>query len=98
MHNPELIVENQTHRFPQNFEIQIVYLISARRQDQVIVNKNKTKKKQNKTKKKTKTKNKTKTKTKQNKKQNKTKKIKPKEKITSRIVDFVVPVGHRVKL
>ena len=43
MHNPESILENETHKLPWNFEIQMNHLISARRPDLVIVNKKKNK-------------------------------------------------------
>ena len=44
MHNLESILENETHKILWDFEIQTDHLISARRQDLVIVNKNKKRK------------------------------------------------------
>ena len=41
MHNPESILENETHKILWDFEIQMDDLISTRRPDLVIVNKNK---------------------------------------------------------
>ena len=41
MHNPESVQENETHKLLWDFEIQTDHLISARRPDQVIVNKKK---------------------------------------------------------
>ena len=38
MHNPESIIENETHKILWDFEIQTDHLISARRPDLVIVN------------------------------------------------------------
>ena len=39
IHNPESILENETHKILWDFEIQTYILTSARRPDQVIVNK-----------------------------------------------------------
>ena len=39
MHDPESIIENETHKLRGVFEIQTDHLISARRPEQVIVNK-----------------------------------------------------------
>ena len=47
MHNPESILENQTHKILRDFEIQTDHLISARRPDLLIVKKKKKKKKKN---------------------------------------------------
>ena len=41
MHNPESLLENETHKLLWDFEIQTEHLISARQPHQVIVNKNK---------------------------------------------------------
>ena len=41
MHNPELVLENEKHKFLCNFDIQTNHLISARRPDLIITNKNK---------------------------------------------------------
>ena len=41
MHNPESILENETHKVLWNFEVQTDHLISARQQDLVRVNKKK---------------------------------------------------------
>ena len=46
MHNPESVLENETHIILWDFEIQIDHLISARRPDLVIVKKKKKKKKE----------------------------------------------------
>ena len=48
MCNPESAQENETHEPFWDFKIQTNHLISARRQDQVIVNKKKKKKKKKK--------------------------------------------------
>ena len=40
MHNPESVLKNEMHKVLWDFEIQIDHLISARRPDLVIVNKN----------------------------------------------------------
>ena len=40
-HNPESVLENETHKLLWDFEIQTNHLISARRPDLVIVNKKK---------------------------------------------------------
>ena len=40
MHNPESLLENEVHKILWNSEIQTERLISARLQDQVIINKN----------------------------------------------------------
>ena len=45
MHNPEFVLENETHKPLWDFEIQTDHLISARRQDLVIVNNNHNKQK-----------------------------------------------------
>ena len=68
MHNPESILENETHKIFWDFEIQTHHIISGRRPDLVIVKKKKKKKK------------------------------KEEKKRTCQIVDFAVPVDHRVKL
>ena len=39
MNNPELVLENETHKLLSDFEIQTDHLISARWQDHVIVKK-----------------------------------------------------------
>ena len=41
MHNPESVLENETHKLLWHFEIQMDHLISARRQDLVIINRKK---------------------------------------------------------
>ena len=41
MHNPEFVLEIETHTFLWDFEIEMDHLISARRPDLVIVNKKK---------------------------------------------------------
>ena len=41
MHNPEPVLENETHKLPSNSEIQTDHLISARRPDLIIINKKK---------------------------------------------------------
>ena len=38
MHNPESLVENETHKLLWDFKIQTDHLISAKRPDLVIVN------------------------------------------------------------
>ena len=38
MHNPECVLENETHKLPWDFEIQTDHLISARRPDLIIIN------------------------------------------------------------
>ena len=48
MHNPESVLENETHKRRWDFEIQIDHLISARRPDQLTVNKKKKKEKKKK--------------------------------------------------
>ena len=68
MHKPESVKENEIYKILFDFEIKTVYLIPARRQDQVLINKNKNKKK------------------------------KAEKKRTSRLVDFAVPMDHRVKI
>ena len=45
MHNPESILENETHKLLWNFEIQTDHLILARWPDLIIINKKKKKKK-----------------------------------------------------
>ena len=39
MHNPESVLENETHKLLWDFDIQTDHLISARRPDLVIINK-----------------------------------------------------------
>ena len=41
MHNPESVLENETHKLLGDFEIQTDHLISARRVDLIIINKKK---------------------------------------------------------
>ena len=41
MHNPEFVLENETHKLLSDFDIQIDHLISARRPDLVVSNNNK---------------------------------------------------------
>ena len=41
MHNPESMIENETHKILWDFEIQMDHLISIRWPDQVIINKKK---------------------------------------------------------
>ena len=36
MHNPESVLENETHKLPWDFEIQMDHLISVRQPDIVI--------------------------------------------------------------
>ena len=48
MHNPAPVLENDTHKLPWNFDIQIDHLISARRSDLLIINNSKKKKKKKK--------------------------------------------------
>ena len=38
MHNPESVLENETHKFPWDFEIRTDHQISARRPDIIIIN------------------------------------------------------------
>ena len=38
MHNPKYVLENETHKFLWNFELQTDHLIPARQADLVIVN------------------------------------------------------------
>ena len=45
MHNPEPVLENETHKLLWDFDIQTDHLISARRPDLIIINKKKKKKK-----------------------------------------------------
>ena len=45
MHNPEPVLENDTHKLLCDFDIQTDHLISARRPDFIIINKKKKKKK-----------------------------------------------------
>ena len=40
MHNPESVLENETHELLKNFEIQTDHLISVRRPDLMTVNNN----------------------------------------------------------
>ena len=42
MHNPESVLENETHQLLSDFEIQTDHLILARQPDQVTVKKKKT--------------------------------------------------------
>ena len=44
MHNPATVLENDTHKLLWDFDIQTDHLISARRQDLIIINKKKKKK------------------------------------------------------
>ena len=41
MHNPATVLENDTHKFLWDFDIQTDHLISARRPDRIIINKKK---------------------------------------------------------
>ena len=41
MHNPEPVLENNTHKLIWDFDIHTDYLTSARRLDQIIINKKK---------------------------------------------------------
>ncbi len=41
MHNPESVLENETHKLQCDIEIQIDHIISARQPDLVIINKQK---------------------------------------------------------
>ena len=41
MHNPESVLKNETQKLLWDFEIQTDHLISARRQDLIIINKKK---------------------------------------------------------
>ena len=59
MHNPAPVLENNTNKLLWDFDIHTVHLISARRQDLIIISK---------------------------------------KKRTCKIVDFVVPADHRIKL
>ena len=52
IHNPESVLENETHNILWDFEIRMDHQISARRPDLVLVNKKKKKKKKRKEKKK----------------------------------------------
>ena len=45
MHNPALVLENNTHKLLWDFDIQTDHLLSARRPDLIIINKKKKKKK-----------------------------------------------------
>ncbi len=45
MHNPAPVLENETHKLLQDFDIHTDHLISARRPDLIIINKKKKKKK-----------------------------------------------------
>ena len=45
MHNPESVVENETHKLQWDFDIQTDHLISARRPDLIIIKKEKREKK-----------------------------------------------------
>ena len=44
MHNPEPVLENDTHKFLWDFNIQTDHLIPARRPDLILINKKKKKK------------------------------------------------------
>ena len=57
MHNLESALENEIHKLPWDFEIQMDHLISARRPDHIIINKKKKKKKKKKKRKKEKLQN-----------------------------------------
>ena len=46
MHNPESVLENETHKIFKDFEIQTDHLILATQQDIVIINNNKKRKKE----------------------------------------------------
>ena len=48
MHNPESVLENETHKLLCDFEIQTSQLISFRRPDLIIINKKKKKKREKK--------------------------------------------------
>ena len=41
MHNPEPVIENDTHKLRWDFDIQTEHLISARKPDLIIINKKK---------------------------------------------------------
>ena len=41
MHNPAPVLENDTHKLLRDFDIQMDHLISARRPDQIIINRKK---------------------------------------------------------
>ena len=45
MHNPKLVLENDTHKLLWDFDIKTDHLISARRPDFIIINKKKKEKK-----------------------------------------------------
>ena len=45
MHNPAPVLENDTHKFLWDFDIQTDHLISARRPDLIIINKKEKKRK-----------------------------------------------------
>ena len=47
MHNPALVLENDTHKLLWDFDIQTDHLISARKPDLLIINNNKKKKNEN---------------------------------------------------
>ena len=47
MHNPEPVLENNTHKLLWDFDIQTDHLISDRRPDLIIINNNKKKTKEN---------------------------------------------------
>ena len=64
MHNPALVLKDNTHKLLWDFDIHTDHLISARKPDLIIINEKKKKKK----------------------------------KRTCKIVDFVVPADHRIKL
>ena len=44
MHNPDPVLENDTHKLPWDFNIQTDHLISVQRPDLIIINKKKTRK------------------------------------------------------
>ena len=48
MHNPESVLENETHKFLWDSDIQTDHLISARRSDLILINYKKKKKKKKK--------------------------------------------------
>ena len=41
MHNPAAVLENDTHKFPWDFDIQTDHQISARRPDLIVIDKKK---------------------------------------------------------
>ena len=48
IHNPEFVLENETHKLLRDFDIQTDHVISAKRPDLIIINKKKKKKKKRK--------------------------------------------------